>query len=81
MLNGLKNLVPIELDSQWINKSYAKKVTLGQAIVFLINIHQYLLLIQNGASDGSCVYSGDQSLNSEKERRYILAIKQTQFCC
>lgn len=47
MLNGLKNLVPIELGSQWINKSYAKKVTLGQAIVFLINIHQYLLLLRD----------------------------------
>lgn len=81
MIKDLKNLVPIELDSQWINKSYAEKLTLGQAIIFLINMHQYLPLIQNGASDGSCVCSGDQSLSLEKETRYILTIKQSQFCC
>lgn len=44
---------------QWVSKSYGKVVTRGQAIVFLINTHPYLLLIQNGASGGSCGQSGD----------------------
>lgn len=80
MIKDLRNLVPTELHSQQISKSYAKKLTLGQAIVVLINMHQCLLLIQNGARGGSCVCSGNQPFSLEKERRCILAIKQAQFC-
>lgn len=65
MIKDVKNLVSIELESQWINKLYGKMVTWGQAIVFLIHMHQYSFLIENGASDGKRVCSGEQSLSLE----------------
>jgi len=53
MIKELKKVVPDELYRQWIKKSYAKRVTLGEAIVLLINMHHCLLLIENAAGEGS----------------------------
>lgn len=51
------------------------------SMFFLIKMSQHLPLFQNGASKGSCVYSGNQPFSLAEGSRYILSIKQTQFCC